>query len=312
MKVSAFALFLTLICSSLFAQKAGKIAESDLLIMKEFEDTIALCGFAVINDSLPETRFGACKKLITNLKQSLKTPNSFRYPFDRLKSVSIQYPADSSFRIFTWQLYVDIDDYRYYGAVQLNTPDLQLIPLIDRSAETEEEDIQNMVLPPDKWYGSLYYNIRQFDSPQGRKYLLFGYDGYSFFNKRKVVEVLTLKDGKVNFGAPVFMAIDTASGKKSYLHRIVKDYSAEASFRLNYDPVYEMIMFDHLIEMGSTYGLAWVPDGTYEGYQLEQGMWVWIENIPYQKMEEAPRPEPVLDQRNTQDVFGKEKKKGEE
>ena len=148
-------LFVLLMLAAGFSSQAqaGKIAATDLPVLKEFEDTLALCGFFVVNDSIAENPFGTCKKLITTLVQALKIENSFHYPFDRLKTISIQYPPDSTFRIFTWQLYVDVDDYRYYGAIQVNSPDLKLYPLIDRSYEVESEEYD--ILNPDKWYGAL-------------------------------------------------------------------------------------------------------------------------------------------------------------
>ncbi|MEK7255248.1 MAG: hypothetical protein AAB316_10920 [Bacteroidota bacterium] len=167
------------------------------------------------------------------------------------------------------------------------------------------------MLTPDKWYGSIYYNLRQFDTAEGRKYLLFGFDGYTFFNKRKVADVLSFKDGKAFFGAPVFVQEDS-TGQQTIRKRLLQEYSAEASVRFNFDEVYEMIMFDHLTATGGTYGqgMTMVPDGTYEAYKLENGRWHWIEKIANQTMDEAPRPEPILDQRKDTDVFGKPKKKG--
>ena len=288
--------------------QAGKIAEADLPILQEYEDTLGLCGFLVVNDSLPENRFATCKKLITTLVQSLKIKNSFSYPFEQLHTVSIQYPADSTFRIFTWQLYVDVDDYRYYGAIQMNTPDLKLYPLIDRSFEVES--VEYDILMPEKWYGSLYYNVRQFDTAEGRKYLLFGYDGYSLFNKRKLIDVLSFQNGNPVFGAPVFVEKNEETGAETTRNRILEEYSAEASFKLNYDETWGLIIFDHLTAMGGNYGqgLAMVPDGTYEGYKLENGRWNWVQTVWNQTMDEAPRPEPVLDSRSGKDVFGKQKK----
>jgi hypothetical protein len=302
-------LIVVLVLASALAARAqaGKISQENLALLKEYEDTLGLCGFLVITDSLPEERFAACKKMITTLVQALKAENSFSYPFERLKSVSILYPPDSTFRIFTWQLYVDVDDYRYYGAIQLNTPELKLIPLIDRSAGAEA--VEYDILQPDKWYGALYYNIRQFDTPAGRKYLLFGFDGYSFFNKRKLVDVLNLQGGKASFGAPVFVQLDSLTGTETVRNRLMQEYSAEASFRLNYDETYELIIFDHLTALagGAGQGMTMVPDGTYEGYQLQKdGRWHWVDKIWTQTMDEAPRPEPVLD--NKKDVFGKDKK----
>ena len=307
-------LFVLLILAAGFSSQAqaGKIAETDLPVLKEFEDTLALCGFFVVNDSIAENRFGTCKKLITTLVQALKIENSFHYPFDRLKTISIQYPPDSTFRIFTWQLYVDVDDYRYYGAIQVNSPDLKLYPLIDRSYEVESEEYD--ILNPDKWYGALYYNLRQFNTAEGSKYLLFGYDGYSLFNKRKLIDVLSFKDGKAIFGAPVFVEENKATGAQTIRNRILKEYSSEASFKMNYDEAWGLIIFDHLTMMAGGYGQgpAMVPDGTYEGYKLENGRWQWVEKYWTEEMDEAPRPEPVLDNRKGKDVFGKEKNKGGE
>jgi hypothetical protein len=293
------------LCFSSQAQTQQPAVE-DLLILKKFEDTLALCGFIVVNDSLPDNRYVACKKLIKTLVQGLKVKNSFNYPFERLKSVSIQYPQDSSFRIFTWQLYVDTSDYRYYGAIQLNSPDLKLIPLIDRSYEIESP--QSEILTPEKWYGNLCYNLRQFDTPEGRKYLVFGFDGHSFFHKRKLIDVLTIKDGRASFGAPVFYEIRPKTGEQVVRNRVFKEYSSEASFRMNYDPIFDMIIFDHLEMMGGPQGPVFVPDGTHEGYKLQDGHWIWVENVFTQTMDEAPIPEPVLDSRKSQDIFGKEKK----
>lgn len=108
----------------LFAVSFVSAQQQDTLWKKHFsaeelahfdgqEDTLALLAYVIVNDSLPEHRYSACHKLIPMLVSALKTPNSFRFPFERLKSVSIMYPPDSSFRVFTWQLYVDKDEYRY-------------------------------------------------------------------------------------------------------------------------------------------------------------------------------------------------------
>ncbi len=311
MKKLLFAFFVLISSFSAQAQ-AGKIADSDMPLLHEFEDTMAFCGFIVVNDSLAENRFATCQKLITTMVQALKIENSFNYPFDRLSTISILYPPDSTFRVFTWQLYVDVDEYRYYGAIQMNTPELKLYPLIDRSFEVESEDYD--LLTPDKWYGALYYNIRQFDSEEGRRYLLFGYDAYSFFDKRKLIDVLSFEQDKIVFGAPVFVEEDEETESQTVRNRIVKEYSSESSFRMNYDESWGLIIFDHLTVMDGSYGQGpvLVPDGTYEGYQLKDGKWYWVEKFWTEEMDEAPRPEPVLDNRHEKDIMGRDKKKRKE
>ncbi|MEL6864470.1 MAG: hypothetical protein AAFP19_08630 [Bacteroidota bacterium] len=273
--------------------------------MNGFEDTLALLAFAIVNDSIADNRFAACHKFIPTLVEALKKPNSFYYPFERLRSISILYPPDSTFRIFTWQLYVDVNEYRYYGAIQMNSPELQLFPLVDRSFDMGMPDYE--VLSDKKWYGALYYNLKAFDSPEGKKYLLFGFDGHQFFNKRKLIEVLHFnEEGLPLFGAPVFAS---ANAEESDIrkNRIVLEYTAEAAIRLNYDEQLEMVIFDHLIPMKSLIkeqGNTFVPDGSYEGYQLAEGEWKHVDKVFFEVSPEAPRPAPVLDSRKGKDLFG--------
>ena len=275
--------------------------------IKKYEDTLALLSFLIVNDSLEENRFLAVKKFIPTLVKALKHENSFQYPFERLRSISIQYPADSTFRIFTWQLYVDENDYRYYGAIQMNTKELKLFPLRDRSHEVQ--DIHKDILTPEQWYGSVYYNLKEFDTAEGKKYLLFGYDGYSFHVKRKLVDVLSFKDGKPVFGAPVFVSVDP-----DFPHlpknRIVLTFSAAASVKLNYDGHIDMIIFDHLIQAMSEVpgqGPTNLPDGSYEGYKLNNGQWEYVNKVFDHVYEKAPReePSPYSDQKKKKDIFGK-------
>lgn len=274
------------------------------------EDTLALLAYAVVNDSIEQERFAACRALIQTLVRTLKIEHSFSYRFDRLKSVSIMAPPDSSFRIFTWQLFVNDSTYRYYGAIQMNSPELKLFPLIDRSEDMDERPVHE-TLQPERWYGALYYTLRQFDTKEGRKYLLCGYDAYAFFEKRKVIEVLSFDAaGKPVFGAPVF---DKKDAKVPEL-RMLFEYSAEASVRVNWDEQYQLILFDHLIPWPSPFGrgISFVPDGSYDGLKFEKGRWKFIDKVFNDSQDEAPRPEPVLDTRQGKDILGKDKKrKGE-
>ena len=186
----------------------------------------------------------------------------------------------------------------------MNQRELKLFPLIDRSFEMEIPLPTKDQLPPDRWYGALYYNLRQFDTKNGRKYLLFGFDGYTFFEKRKVLEVLSFsKEGIPMLGAAVFEKPDgTAAGEQ----RIILEYFSEAKVRLNWDEQYEMILFDHLIPIRNPYtnGVTNVPDGSYDGYKFEKGRWILQEKVFRDVMEEAPRPEPVLDQQKGKNIMG--------
>lgn len=290
-----------LFSTKVVAQRATALTPEQSAFLEEMEDSLALLSYAVVNDSLPDQRFLACRAMIPRLVKALKTENSFSYTFPRMQAVSIQYPADSSFRIFTWQLYVDVDEYRFYGAIQLNTPDLQLFPLVDRSFELGPEAEQSE-LTTDNWYGAVYYNLQPFATPQGDKYLLFGFDGNDYSHRRKVIDVLSFRDGKPVFGAPVF--VNEAKGQTR--HRILLEYSAEASVRCNYDPALGILIHDHLIPLGGEEGglPKMVPDGSYEGYELQNGRWVYIDNV-FPNDQRFVRPEPILNEGTNRSIIGK-------
>lgn len=305
---------------SLFAQrtnlpdehfKAGPVSAENMEKIHTYEDTIALMGYAIVNDSLQANRYVACKKLILTLKEALKIENSFNYPFDRVKTISIQYPQDSSFRIFTWQLYADKDSYRYYGAIQMNTQALTLYPLIDRSGDIENANIEQFELTPDKWYGALYYRILETETAEGKYYLLFGFDGYRFFHKRKLIDVLSFKEGKPVFGAPIFQYEEPEAKVKSK-KRFMVQYSPESSVTVNYDEIREMIIFDNLMSVDGQYGEGptKIPDGTYHGFVLKNGHWIHVDKVFHEVLEEAPVPNPVLETKSGEkkkDIFGRDK-----
>ncbi|MDO8368180.1 MAG: hypothetical protein Q7T20_15360, partial [Saprospiraceae bacterium] len=234
-KIKLFAFIFLLIPLALAAQKKPKVeqasqpSEEAIQLLQGLEDTLGVLGYAIVNDSIEAERFAACRVFITTLVRSLKIENSFKYPFEQLRSISILTPPDSSFRIFTWQLFVNDSTYRYYGSIQMNERNLKMYPLIDRSFEMPKFP-SNEALPSDRWYGALYFNLRQFDTRQGRKYLLFGYDAFEFFERRKLLDVLSFdKEGKPVFGAPVFVKPDAEPELRVYVQ-----YSADAKVKMNW------------------------------------------------------------------------------
>ena len=314
LNVSRYILLLLLLLPA-FAQaqspkikSSGKLSPEAITQLHAIEDTLGVLVYAVVNDSIETERFAACRALIPALVRALKVENSFKYPFERLKGLSILAPPDSSFRIITWQLFVNDSTYRYYGAIQRNSRELQLFPLRDKRFEMDNLPLHDQ-LTPENWYGALYYNLRQFDSKEGRKYLLFGFDAFTFFEKRKVIDVLSFnKAGQPTFGAPVFERASPPPGPPE--QRIIFEYSAETSMRVNWDEVYQMVMFDHLIPFPSPFGrgMTKVIDGSYDGLKLEKGRWKFIEQVFHDSQETPPFPDPVLDNRKGKDIMGHEKK----
>lgn len=313
MRVLTSLLFTLLTLQSLATLKSqpnSSITTEDLVILEEMEDTLGLLAYTILHDSLEENRFLACRAIIPRLVNALKTPNSFDYKFEQLQYLSIQYPPDSSFRVFTWQLFVNKDEYRYYGAIQMNAKDLKLFPLIDRSFEVADDKLENATLDRDHWYGYVVYDIQPVKTKTEAYYLVFGADSFSAYQRRKIVDVLSFDPttGKPQFGKDVFLDIDEATGEVNRVrNRLVQQFSAESYVTTKYDPDQKLIMLENLIAIGGAHGegMVNVPDGSYRGYKLEKdGKWHEIDKVFTHTYDEAPRETPK-EEPTKRDLFGR-------
>lgn len=309
-----FILSLLLVTLSVSGQP-GKVAFSanETKGLFALEDTLSFYAYSIVNDTLPEDRFYATRELIVTLVKALKIKNSFYYPFSKLTSVSLQYPPDSSFRMFTWQLAVSPSEYRYYGALQRKSDSLILFPLIDRSFTISEPE--KVSLSPENWMGCLVYGIQQFGLGDSATYLAFGYDANDGKTRKKWIDPIRFVRNKPIFGAPLFPPIPKDSSATIPL-RFILSYSAESTIKLNYDAELGLIVFDHLAPLALKAGQAeeMVPDGSYEAFKILSNKLEYIEMLTVTSTdEESIRQKPILG-REGKDLFGKsileKKKKG--
>lgn len=282
---------------------AQKLPQSDFRQLKKTEDTMKVYARQMIMDENAGKRFTADSVFIRMLVRSLRTPNSFDYPFDSLTTVSRVYAPDSTFRIFSWQFSRDDNYYRQRGAIQMKTADgsLQLYPLFDGSDFTAAP--QDSVRTPQNWIGAIYYGIVMKTANNKKYYTLLGFDDNNIRTTKKWIDVLTFNEaGKPVFGGPYFSIRDTTNKvKATYLTpaRFCLEYKKEGRARMNYDAELDMIVYDHLVsetdEPAKTYTL--VPDGDYQGFKWDNGRWANIDKVFDFKLKdgEAPVPEPLKD-----------------
>ncbi len=123
------------------------------------EDSLKALSLAIIQGRTDEDRFNADSQFTKLLVRALKIKNSFYYPFDSLVTISKLVPADSTFKIFTWQMVVNDNVTRQHGAIQMKTADgsLKLFPLIDKSGVTR--DAVDTIGNNFGWIGAVYYKL---------------------------------------------------------------------------------------------------------------------------------------------------------
>lgn len=263
------------------------------LTFPQFDNTVDSLGKIVLEDTLPAIRDRSVSQIMLLFQHYLTDSASFNQPFKSLKTMSVLYPLDSSFRIITGQHFINNNEYRYFGGIQLASG--RFIPLHDQSYEIRKAEEDYTLLDKDKWYGALYYRIFDCELNGEKYYLLLGFNSFSFYNKRKVIDILSFdKNKNPIFGKEVFKA-DTGEVEDYDLRKLYM-YSADVSQKLNFDSTLGFIVLDHLIpskEIFPGQGPTFVPDGSLEGYRYENGRWQHINVLEQKAMDDimvAPAP----------------------
>ncbi len=210
---------------------------------------------------------------------------------------------DHSLKFVSWQIQLDTNNYHY--CAYLFTKDRK--PLFLKSKNRNLDKINYETFNEETWYGAMYYHFLPV--------LINGYYtvlGYRFSNegyKYRIIELLKIQDGKVEFGSPLFR-ISGDGGNEDFLYRKMISYSPSANVVVKYDEESKLILFDHVerfIDPKSGEVLR-VPDGTFEAFELKDQYWDYIPYHKLQIIDTPPREKPVLGT-GKKDLFGKDKKK---
>ncbi|KQC01206.1 hypothetical protein [Pedobacter sp. Hv1] len=214
------------------------------------------------------------KKLVT----ALKINGSFNYDFDSLKRISVLKSPDQSFRIITWFIPTDEGNYRYYGTIQMATPNgsLKLFPLTD---DTNNLIDANAVTSHKNWLGARYYEILPVIVNGKQPYfLLLGWKGNDQKTTKKIIEVLSFEKGEPVFGKNIFEPVKNSPLK----NRVVFEYNKQNAMTLTFDKKVNMIVFDHLVpydpKMVGKFEF-YASDSSFDGFKLVYGKLSLSENI---------------------------------
>ncbi len=269
---------------------------------------------------LDSTRKAKTDSVRLKLNQEF-TDSLFNYVSKRIKeglnldSVNIGniVSDDGNVRILTWNIQQNNSD-NFYSGLIIHKVLNRIIPLNFKRSED--------VIPEDKiyldgdWPAGIYYRIIQRRLNTGVNYTLLAWDGFSRRTSRKTIEALGFDDkGNAVFGAKIFKT------KEGFKSRIVFEYSANASFTLQYNRQKatltgvrksqrnindEMIVFDRLIPLNEELkGQRWayVPAGNiYDAFVCFDGFWTLTEDI-VAKNEAAPKSTGKKDKKPELDLF---------
>lgn len=250
----------------------------DTVVLRKYQDSLVKSINTLYTVEGNVKRFDQNARFIKMLVSALKTPGSFNFRFDSLKTISVVNSPDHAFRIFSWYVPTEEGTYRFFGTVQMATADgkLRLYPLID---DTEHFKDDNQVSSNKQWYGARYYEIVPLImGGQQTCYALLGWKGNNRKTSKKVIDVLSFEADGLQFGKPIF----TPSKNGVVRNRIVFEYNKLNSMTLRLDKKEQMIVFDHLApfdpNMAGNFEY-YASDSSFDGYRLVGNQLKLMENI---------------------------------
>lgn len=248
-------------------------------------------------------RYNANELFVQMFDEALHIDESIEWNWDFGTQVSVLTSSDRQFRIITWPVVRDNGEYECFGFVQsYNSKSEQYDVYILHDKSDEMISVNEVVLDPDNWYGSVYQELIETKFEGKMYYTLLGWTGVNALVQRKVIEPVLFRGGssRPQFGQALFR-------REKNLRRVVLEYSRNAMVNLRFDeqvvrtyvnkrvkkkgrtintqvPKEEkmkMILFDEIAPiLPGMEGLPqhYVPTGTELAYIFREGRWEMRDN----------------------------------
>jgi hypothetical protein len=262
-------------------------------------DDLTFYADVMIHASKAENRMYAAGKFHELFREQLGNAAMLASLFRESPWIRVETPADSTFRLITWQVQ-DEASAKYYGFIQfLHNPSIAPVEL--RHARTLRSE--HTQYDQDTWYGALYYGIQPFRTADKRDaWILLGFQAGDGKKYQRVADILTIDEGHILFGMPVFYIDEQRSDTRS---RVILEYATTASATMRFDREKELLIYDHVIPIQTPEGPVLVPDGSYHGYQYKRGMWHFVDKVFDVIVDEPPGGRPTESVKR--DLFGRER-----
>ena len=292
MKPIIFTLFFILGLVSLTPLKAQKLPTGSvnridslhLDSLNDLEIRLEALGKLMITSTDEQERLTSAYHFVKSFVKALRIENSYFYNFDTIKNISVLPSPDNIFRVITWNLALNSQNYRNYGVIQLNPDYIKTVkdttnlrsyyPLIDRSDYIK--NALDTTLSSEHWFGALYYKIIANTYKKQTYYTLIGWDGNTMMSNKKIVESLYFENNEPRFGASIFDLKDKRF--KQPLKRMIFEYNNSANMVLRYEPSKNIIVQENVAPTRpQDYGHpeTYVPDGSYDFYKFNKKTGHW-------------------------------------
>lgn len=198
----------------------------------------------------------------------------------------ISWNSESSDRVQTYSAFVIFED-------EKSPNGMSWIELVHDSREDITDEGRSYRI--DDWTGAIYYDIVLKHDGRTPVYTLLGWDGANGLVTRKVIETMTINNGRVRIGVPY---IQKPEGTKK---RHVLEYSDILQVTLKYEEKQDRIVFDRLAPNDPTlegqtafYG----PTFEYDSYVWDGKRWEFKSDVKVKNSKDIQKFRPYNDPKN--------------
>lgn len=266
-----------------------------------YEDSLRHLALNIPSGNSDSERKQANDQFAGYFKEVLLLEGAFHYDFDSLNTISILKAPDESFRIITWYVPLQDDNFEYFGFFQFNNPvnpEKKLITL--QKSEIHNSDLQSVTLEHEKWHGNYYTDLIHRTYDQQDHYLLIGWRADNPMTRKRILEPLHFSEtGMPLFGNQIFQFEDNSH------HRIIFEYSSKVSMTIRYDDYLfpensypeKVIIFDRLVPTKSFlkgHYQFYVPEmNIFDAFRFVDGNWIFVEDIDMRNPRRNPPTRPL-------------------
>lgn len=169
------------------------------------EDSLKKLALDIIRPYEDSARLANNALFTAYLLEVLLEEGSMHHPFDSLITVSMLQPPDSSFRIITWYVPLQGEQFRYFGYIKTTEPSYgnKKMYVLEEDAGIDDAEPDGL-FTHERWLGSYYYELVA-NTGEGRDhYVLLGWRADDSMTRKRIIEPFYLGDNGPVFGAPVF------------------------------------------------------------------------------------------------------------
>lgn len=285
----------------LFGVAYGNAQNRD--VMSAYEKELQPLLEKIVGAPTDNERYNANEQFVQLMYEALSYEDAFYWKWNFGTSVSVLTSTDRQFRIITWPVVRDNGEYECFGFVQSYNPKSEQYDVYILNDKSDElVSLNEVVLEPDNWLGSVYQELVETKHDGKVFYTLIGWTGVNALVQRKVIEPICFRanSSKPQFGQALFR-------REKNLRRLVLEYSRNAMVNVRYDEqlvrTYEnkkikrkgrtinmqvpkdekmkMILFDEIAPMvPGMEGLPqyYVPTGNEMAYIFNNGRWELRDN----------------------------------